>query len=411
MSSNFIAIISFDDGRIYRDLSEIKSQEKQFDTAMRLTHALISQASGEIVGHIKGDVIAELPVEDAEILKEICQRIKAEAKLACTIGVGDDTREASIALQDAQKNRKNIKVFTKDLNEDEKTVATSEDDKIYKAEEFSPIDNLDREKLRQAVRLLSQNKELFEQVKQTAPDLHEAVTHVALSLAEIVHADKERKQKESDKMVDTVNKHLETNNKKYREEKEQIINEIIMKLIEENHGGYYGDSDGDSTDGLSEPDFDYEPANNAKTEDAGLSKSEISDEAKEKIIETLRLISKHKDIIKQIHDANPEAANALADMIESLGKIIKAKSDVKIDHEIDQRDIEEALQSQNGDTLQSQDEGQDAKAPHVSKPDPIHRRLEFAPGAVREYTPQQARRKLDDGSWQAVTDEAREGQV
>lgn len=405
MSSNFIAIISFDDGRIYRDLSEIKSQEEKFNSAMKLAHALVSQASGDIVGHIKGDVIAELPVENAEVLKEICKRIRHEIGFVCTIGVGDDTREASIALQDAQKNKKNIKVFTKDLNEDEKTVAIGPDDKIYKAEDYKPIENLDKEKLRQAVALLSQNKDLFDQVKQSAPDLYEAITAVSLSLAEIVHADKERKQKESDEMVNTINKHLETNNQKYKEEKEQIINEIILKLIQENHGGYYGDPDGDSADGFSESDFDYEPASYAKTEDAGLSKSEISEEARERIIETLRLISKNKDIIKQIHQANPEAAEALADMVDVLGKVVKAKSDVNLDHEIDRRDIEEALQSQH------EEKHGEVKTPHVNKPEHIHRRLEFTPGAVREDSPQKARRKLDDGTWQAVTDEAREGQV
>jgi hypothetical protein len=403
MSNNFIAIISFDDGRTYKDPEEIKSQETQYESAMRITHSLIAQVSGEIVGHIKGDVVTELHSNQAEILKEIVLRIKKDVGLSCYIGVGEDTRQASIALSQAISKNIPIKVFTSDLNEDEKTVAIGEDDQINKAENYKPIENLDKDKLRNSVQLLAQNKNLFEQLKQSAPDMYSAVTAVAMSLAEILQADKEAKNNESQKMVDTVNKHLDVNNKKYKEEKEKILHNIIMQLIaRDGSKEYYGDDNGDNSDSSDESDFDYDAPMDkrmAKTEE--ISKAEISDETKERVIESLRLISNNKDAIKALHQANPEAAEALSHLITSLGKIFQSKTGTNLNAEIDQRDIKDHLDRHN----------KEDKAPHVSTPKPIHRRLEFAPGAVREDSPQHKRRKTESGEWVSVTPEAKEGEV
>lgn len=410
-SSKVIAAISFDDGKIYREIDEIKSQAEHYDTATRIVHVLISQAAGDILGQVKGDIIAELPVDNVECLREIVDQIAHTLPLRCNVGVGEDSRCAMAALKQGKAEKKPIKVYTKELGD--QPVEKSED--LSKADEpdFQPIDHLDKQKLEAAVQSLQQNKPLFDQMKQSAPELYQAVVAVAMSLAEIVEADKESKEAHQQKTVDTINKHLESNNEKYKQEKENMINEILLRLLaEQGHeetGEYYGDPGHTGDSDWSESDFDYEPASHAKSEDAELSKAEISEETKARVVAALKLISDSKEILQSVHQSNPEAIEALAQMVGSLGKIFEEQTGGNINAQLDQSAIEDHLKEHQKAKSDAEDR---KKAPHINKPEDIHgRKLVFGPGAVRQYNPKDARRKNEQGEWENVSSDAKEGSV
>jgi hypothetical protein len=407
MSTKIIAIIGFDDGKVYRDVEDIKLQAQRLESATRVVHVLISQAYGQIIGQSKGDLICELPLDNAECLREICEEIR-RVPLRCCIGVADDSRKASLALIKARTDSTGIRVYNIDMEPRE--FQKSED--LFKADklDFKPLDSMDKEKLQGVVQTLQQNKGLFDQMREQAPDLYSAVTNVAMSLAEIVAADKEAHEAHKEDTVNTINKHLEKNNEQYKQEREKMIGEIMQRLLAEHGGndqedGYYGDpAPSDSGNDTDESGFDYEAPTVTKNENVVLSKAEISPEAREKVIQSLKLISDNKEILKQLHESNPEAVEALAQMVGSLGKIFDEQTGENVNSHLDEADIKQHLKEQQGTD--------EEKAPHINKPEEVHgQKLVFAPGAVRQYNAKDTRKKNANGEWENVSGEAKEGSV
>lgn len=100
-------------------------------------------------------------------------------------------------------------------------------------------------------------------------------------------------------------------------------------------------------------------------------------------------------LFQSLEQQKPEVFNALMEVLSVIGEEYGKGED----------DIE------NGN-MEPADDAQESVAapqPHVpvapGKDEPIHRRREvYAPGAIREYSPQSVREKQQDGSWQAVKD-------
>jgi archaeosine-15-forming tRNA-guanine transglycosylase len=385
--SNIIALIRFDDGKLYHDAEDLKEVAKVHESAARTIHALISQAGGQIVTTIKGDVAAELPYDKAEVLRDISDILTDKYRLIAHIGVGEDTLEASKALSVAVDQKKAIKVYTPDIRTGEQTVAVSEEDEMLKSEDM----NLSAQEKAQIAEILSsiqQNKDAIEEIKETSPEAYAGIAGIISSIAEMIEASKASEEKASDRVVSDINKTLEDHKKKYINEKEKAILRAIRQNKEDSHEGIQSDNN----DVIAKSSYDRSSTGNPDEEASALQKAKVPQGLQQKAIEALKLVHMNKDKFKDMHLKNPNVGPALAALVKILSGMLQKQTGENVESHMGQAEIEHHLQNEKVHPVRTH---QDKRVTH-----PLPH---YAPGSIRQYAPGKARQKTEEGQWRTFS--------
>jgi mitochondrial fission protein ELM1 len=387
--SNIIAMIRFDDGRLYHDPDDLKKLAQAHESAARIIHSKISQAGGKIVATIKGDIVAELPFEKAEALRDIVDLIQNQLNLICRIGVGEDTREASLALKKATEDKKAIKVYTPEIRSGEQTVAVSEEDQMQKSEDSGlSLEKEDKAKIAQILSLIAQHKDQIESLKESSPEAYAGVHAVIGSLAEIIEASKKHQAKESDRVISEINKSLDSHKKQYISQKEKAI----LKVLSENREAHDGGNHSSDVAVVAKSNDDRSSTSSSIEEGASLQKAKLSPSISEKAIEAIKKIHLNKDKFKELQEQNPEAIMAIGQLTKILGQMLSQHTGEDTDSRVAQAQIEHHLETERPHPVRVHEDER------VTHPRPT-----YAPGSIRQYAPGKARQKTDDGSWKTYS--------
>lgn len=385
--SNIIALIRFDDGKLYHDAEELKQVAQVHESAARSAHALISQAGGKIITTIKGDLVAELNYDKAEVLRDISETLSEKFRLITHIGVGEDTLEASKALAAAVEQRKPIKVFTPEIRTGEQTVAVGEDDEIQKSED-TELSTQEKAQIAEILSSIQQNKDTIESIKETSPEAYAGISGIISSIAEIIEASKAGEAKASDRVVSDINKTLDEHKKKYVTEKEKAVLRAIQQHNEDNNGSdqpNFGDSVAKSID-------DERSPGTSNKEAPALQKTQMSSGLQQKAIEALKLVHMNKDKFKDMHLKNPNVGPTLSALVKILSGLLERHSGENVDAHMGQAEIEHHLQNEKVHPVRTHEDHR------VTHPLP-----HYAPGAIRQYAPGKARQKTQDGEWRSYS--------
>lgn len=204
------------------DVEFLAEKHRQYESARRLIFSLVSSKGGRIIGQINGDEIVVLPINQAEVIKEIDERLTKEVKLNATIGVGEDSQQAKEALDYAHENAPGtIKVYRPDMNAEKELavkpldVATSEQDvPMQKSESYVAISDDEKKQIAQILASVQQNKQTFDQLQAQAPEAYAAIVSVIQSLVLMVQEDKKAKEEHIAKMIEKINKYVNRSEKK-----------------------------------------------------------------------------------------------------------------------------------------------------------------------------------------------------
>lgn len=266
--SNIVALIGIHDHieNIPNNLEELADKAKLYEQARKLVSTLAASKGGKVIGMIEGNEIVELPLDAAEVLKEIHDRLSQEIGLDCEIGVGEDSRQANEALNYAKKNaRGSIKVYRPEFEEESEENAADEipqdiKEIISKSEKYQPIDENDRQKITQILLIIQQNKLIFDQLKLQDPQVYAGIVSLVQSINGILQYDKVAKEQHLAEMLDKLNKqvqkekqkqvkshgkeidrHLKAKSKK-QDKRDQKEDKAMLKSAKERHQAKLGDA-------------------------------------------------------------------------------------------------------------------------------------------------------------------------
>jgi hypothetical protein len=214
--SNVIACVNIHDSleSLDKDIDLIAQKAKKYEYARHIVDTLVSSKGGRVVGQVQGNEIVEIPVESADILKVIHERIHSDIGLKVEIGVGEDSHQAAEAVAFAkEKAPGSIKVYSPDMEEEtsesvkEPEVAVGPDDLMAKSEskQYQAIDPEDKQKIAQTLAMIQQNKELFDQMRQQSPEVYASIVGVVQTLTEIIKYDKIAKEQALVEMIEKIN--------------------------------------------------------------------------------------------------------------------------------------------------------------------------------------------------------------
>lgn len=219
---NIIAVVGIHDSidRLPNDLAEVAEKAKNYEMARKMVSTLSSSKGGKVIGLIEGNEIVELPMDGAEVLKEIHRRLKSELGLEAEIGVGEDSAEALKALKYAKEHAPgSIKVYRPEFEHEESSKISdglSEDIKqaINKSEKYQPIEEDERKQIAQIIMMLQDNKEMFDQMKDQAPEIYQGIVSLVQSITGILQYDKVAREQYLAEMVKKINDQVQKEKQK-----------------------------------------------------------------------------------------------------------------------------------------------------------------------------------------------------
>ncbi len=232
-----IAAIRFKelDSATASDIELLMNHNKIKETAKRHAVSMTLAAGGREIGEHESDIIIELPIEQADVIRDIHSRIQDDLETSTTIGVGDELKDAKLALDWAVKNRPGtIKVMepmiaeTKASSDDEDKydyqepeqvaieqesrpipIHKSEDDKEDWADDSESIAPETKEKIATIVKMLQEKREYLQQLQQTNPDIYAGVVGVVQSISAMAQAAKDQDAKKHSKMMTKIARHID----------------------------------------------------------------------------------------------------------------------------------------------------------------------------------------------------------
>lgn len=133
-------------------------------------------------------------------------------------------------------------------------------------------------------------------------------------------------------------------------------------------------------------------------------KSEVDAATRNKIALTLKAVKDRGQAWEQLKQMNPNAYQALMELVQSLVDLFKKKSGEDPQALVHELEIQQQLEEQQMQQEQQQG-GQPQEGGQPSQPgkdEPVHRRqMVYAPGSERRYSSQDARIKDQEGNWNA----------
>lgn len=241
--NDLVVIFGLQDPNIIeRDIDDIAEKHNQYEYARRLIQSVTASKGGRIIGQLQGNEIVTIPVDQAETIRELHQRLNEEARCPCSVGVGENAEQALEALHYADKNAPDtIKVYDFNMADGEsldvKTpdVATAEEEVVKKSEKYVPVSDEQRIKVAQILKEVQQNKDFFTQIQQQSPEVYASIVSVVQSLTAILQGDKEAKEKHVAKMIEKINKQLDNHSGKAHGKVAKEIQKIIDRESDEQY--------------------------------------------------------------------------------------------------------------------------------------------------------------------------------
>lgn len=244
MSDKLIAVIGIhkDLSATHDSLSNVAVLENDNKLAERIASSAVTSRGGKVVGEIRGNLIIEIPMAEAEVLKEIQEDISEKCSMHPTIGVGSDMSEAQMAFNYADKNTPgHIKVYDHEvagsIDTEQDFAAANPDDKVRKSEgdDYNPISPEEKLKVKLALEMIKKNKPLFDQMKQQSPEVYAGIVGVINSLQLIFKEEKiKRDQKVAEVIQNLANKMQQKRDEKIGKDKNEIISNLdIDKQLNE----------------------------------------------------------------------------------------------------------------------------------------------------------------------------------
>ena len=239
------------DTALANDPDILLSYNKTREQAKHFINSMAMSVGGHSQGEHQSDIVIDLPLDNAEILKEIHYRIEDELDMSATIGVGDELKDAKLACDWAIKNRPGtIKVMEPSIAEEAKE--SSEDDKydhfepadvamdeegrpvnIKKSEqkhdwadESETISPQMRQKVAKIVQMLQQKKEYLNQLQESNPEVYQGVLGLVQSISAMAQSAKEEDAKRHSKMMTKISRQLDA-------AEDDTLDDETAKVLEE----------------------------------------------------------------------------------------------------------------------------------------------------------------------------------
>jgi hypothetical protein len=226
-------------------LSNVASLHIDNDLSEKIASSIVTSKGGRVVGQIRGNLIVEIPIAEAKCLKDIQEQMSDKTYMTPSIGVGANMEEAQMAFQYADKNTPgHIKVYDSEVMQSIDTgqdfAAANPDDKVRKAEgddDFNPISDEEKLKVKLALEMIRQNKPLFDQMKQQAPEVYAGIVGIVSSLQLIFQEEKVRRdQKVAEVIQNLANAMQQKRDQKNNQDRTDIISNLdIDKQLNEEH--------------------------------------------------------------------------------------------------------------------------------------------------------------------------------
>jgi len=241
MIDEIVVVFGFSDAQADKqDVEVIAEMHRKLESARRMIFSLVTSKGGRAIGQLHGNEIVVVPADQSSVVKEIHERLSDELGVANTVGVGEDAKEATEALNYARTAAPgSIKVYTPTMHDDgelsiePQSVAVGEQDKIQKSEKYVPISEDEKMQIAQILQQVQANKQMFDQLQQQAPDIYASVVSVVQSLAGIMQQDKKNKEDHIAKMIAKITKYLQKQSakqdEKYAKEIQRHIDRHSMK--------------------------------------------------------------------------------------------------------------------------------------------------------------------------------------
>lgn len=394
MSENFIGVLSFQEAKIKADIAMMVKQGKNYEMATRLVYSELAACKGKVICEINGDIYFQLPVDEADALKIICQRLKDEERMWSRIGVGESVTQAEEAHEHLVFTEDfGIKVYEfKEIRKDEEPLVKADED------QWLNLDGSSTQKILQFLSVLKQNQPVIQQIAQMNPEIYQGIIGVVTSLSQIIELDKQSKDKHLDKTANEINQHIEELYKKHHERKASEISRTLRNLQAEDRGVFI--NEGDHFDDFNEDnDSDGEP--NSSSNDTSAEKSEkdsISLQKDEgnlssKIIQSVMMIESNVDFLKELQQQNPDLATSIDQLVLSLAKIYEAKTGKNLEQEVANIKAQDPNQPQ--EEKPQSIEATPADAPSSAK-------TTYPPGSVRNYDNNKQSVKGSDNQWHSA---------
>lgn len=395
--NSVIAIIHFERDKVPLIVEEIHDLSSSYETVTRGIYSKVMQKGGFIIGQIRGDVIAEIPMESVDVLTEVKDFIKDLGQMKCNIGVGESSYEAKKALLFAIEHSKSIKIYEAGIDKTEdKQKQQPDDQRILKSEEFEPIEK----KLVHIVQTLAENKDLFNKIKEASPALYASLVAIVAMTGKLVEKNKSDTNNKIDSSKKEVLKSLDKEKQKFLHKKEVVIQNVIDQI-----GGYNNGNMDVSTDNNDVIEF---TSNSTTNEESGAIGDPIQKadrtEVTPKIDDIIANLHDNKDIIQQIHQSNPEAGEAILKLISIFQGLYEKSTGENLDDKIDEHEAKSSLaQAQDNGNTQSSNVADIGHIHPKQQEKTKHIKVVYGPGAIRQYSSQDQRVKDNDGNWHSYT--------
>jgi hypothetical protein len=217
------------------NISDLTNEVKDNKLAENMVEQGISRVAGKVIGMVRGLMIVELSVDNAEALKDIQQQIVDQGIDPVSVGVGSTIEEAQMAYEYCEKNMHGqIKVYDNEvvsnIEKEAGNLTTAAEVKKAEKDEFNPISDEEKMSIKQALDQIKQNKQLFDQIKEQSPEVYAGVVGIVNSLALMLKEEKVKKdQKVAQVISNLANAIQQKRDRKNVQDKDSIVNELNVK--------------------------------------------------------------------------------------------------------------------------------------------------------------------------------------
>jgi len=257
-----IAAIRFKelDTSVASDIDILTNYNKQKSEARHHIVSMILSVGGREIGDHESDLIVEIPLDSANILRDAHARLEHELEISTTIGVGDDLKYAKMALDWAVENRPGtIKVMEPVIEKEAKKLDDKDDfdhlmpedvaidqegrpeQHINKAEgdtddwanDKESISDEMRAKIVNIVKMLQGNKERLNSLRETSPEVYAGVVGLVNSISAMAQSAKVEDAKAHSKMITKVSKYLDQSEEKNLDDQAASVMEMLIEAMKE----------------------------------------------------------------------------------------------------------------------------------------------------------------------------------
>ena len=242
------------------DLEVLITHNKQIDTARHHAVSMVLAVGGREIGEHESDIVFEIPLDQANVIRDVHSRLENDLEMGTTIGVGDDLRMAKKALDWAVENRpgtikvmepaiepqtgENEKSFVYEQPEDvaidqegrpEQRVHKAEDDDGPDdwADEKEAISDEMKQKITGIVQMLKSKKEYLQSLQQSNPELYAGVLELVNSISSMAQAARMADADKHAKMITKVAQHLDRAEEKNLDDQAAAVLEMLIEAQQE----------------------------------------------------------------------------------------------------------------------------------------------------------------------------------